>query len=244
MTFWDHLDELRGTIFRSAFAVLTLSVAGLVFKDFLFGNVVLAPTRQDFCLYRLLGWNLDMKLVNVEISAQFFAHLRAALSAGLVAAVPYIIFQFWRFLEPALYAGEKRKLRRSFLMAGGLFYTGVAAGYFFVLPVCLQFFLNYSVSSEITNTITLSSYMSLFMSMVLLIGLVFEFPTLIAMLSAVGVVKRETLRKGRRYAVVGVLVLSALITPADPFSMLVLAAPLYLLYELSILLCKKGSEEE
>ena len=229
MSFWDHLEELRWTLLRSAIAVCVFCAAGLAFKGPLF-DLVLWPSKPDFIVYKWLGWNLNMSLINVEISAQFFTHLKAALAAGVVLAFPYIIYEIWKFVAPAL--------------SSIFFYLGVAVGYFFVLPVCLQFFMNYTVSPDIANTITLSSYMSMFTSMSLLIGIVFEFPTVISVLSRLGVVYRGTLRKGRKYAVIAVLVLAALITPSDPFSMMVLALPLYLLYELSILMCRKEPVEE
>ena len=241
MSFWDHLEVLRGTIFRSIVAVLLASVLGFVFKDILFG-VILGPSRPDFCIYTLLGWDITMTLINVDVSAQFFAHLRAAFSVGLVVAFPYIVWELWRFIAPALYAKEKKSVRGAFLMASFLFYAGVAVGYFLVLPVCVQFFMNYTVSPDVANNITLNSYMSLFMSTVLMIGLVFEFPTLIVILSHIGLVSRKMLRKGRRYAIVVVLIIAALVTPADPMSMIVVAAPLYLLYEIAILCCKQPQE--
>ena len=159
---------------------------------------------------------------------------------GVIVAFPYVIWEIWRFLAPALYEREKKPVRTAFLMSTGLFYLGVLVGYFIVLPVCLQFFMNYTVSDAVANTITIGSYMSMFFSMVLLIGVVFEFPTVVLALNRLGVLDRSVLRKGRRYAFVIVLVLAALITPADPFSMFVLAIPLYFLYELSILLCSKS----
>lgn len=237
MSFWDHLEELRWTLLRSVAAVCILSILGFIFKEPLF-KVILWPSQQDFVIYRLLGWHLDMDLINVDISAQFFIHLKAAVAAGLILAFPYIVWEVWRFVAPALYPKEKKAVGAAFLMSSGFFYLGVLVGYFFVLPVCLQFFMNYSVSPQISNTITVGSYMSMFLSMSLLIGVVFEFPTVISVLSRLGAVSRGMLRKGRKYAIVAVLALSALITPSDPFSMLVLAAPLYLLYELSILLCR------
>ena len=242
MSFWDHLEELRWTLLRSVAAVCILSVLGFIFRGLLF-KIILWPAQEDFIIYRLLGWKMDMSLINVEISAQFFIHLKAAVAVGLILAFPYIIWEIWRFIAPALYPHEKKAVGAAFLMASGFFYLGVLVGYFFVLPVCLQFFMNYSVSPDISNTITVGSYMSMFMSMSLLIGIVFEFPTVIAVLSRLGVVSRALLRKGRKYAFVIVLALSALITPSDPFSMLVLAAPLYLLYELSILLCRDGIDK-
>ena len=155
MSFWDHLDVLRGTLFRSLAAVCLCSILGFVFKDFLFDGIVLAPSRPDFCIYRLLGWSFSMQLINVEVSAQFFVHLKAAFAVGVVLAFPYIIWELWRFLEPALYAGEKRPVRLAFLLSTGLFYLGVVVGYFIVLPVCLQFFMNYTVSDAVANTITI-----------------------------------------------------------------------------------------
>src|SRR5574344_383129 len=237
MTFWDHLDELRGAIIRSAVVLLICSCLGLIFKDILFDDIILPPSRPDFFVYRWLGWDIDIHLINVELVAQFFVHLRASFAVGLVISFPYIIWEIWKFIAPALYKKEKQAFRTAFGMASILFYIGVLVGYFIVLPVCLQFFLNYSVSTNITNTITLESYMSLFLSMVLLIGAIFEFPTVVFVLSRLGVIDRSMLRKGRRYAIVIILIFSAIITPADPFSMLVLALPLYLLYELSIFLC-------
>ena len=241
MSFWDHLEELRGTLFRSILAVCLFSVLGFIFKRPLF-HVVLLPTSTDFFIYRLLGWTFNIELINVEVSAQFFVHLRAACGAGLILAFPYIIWELWRFIAPALYAKERKAVGIAFLMASGLFYLGVAVGYFLVLPACVQFFLNYSVSPEVTNSITIGSYMSMFTSTVLMIGVAFEFPTVIWLLSKMGILSREQLRKGRRYAVVIVLTIAAIVTPADPLSMLIVATPLYLLYEIAILLCSKSAE--
>ena len=242
MSFWDHLDVLRGSLFRAIGAVCLCSVLGLVFRELLFDGIVLAPTRPDFIVYRLLGWPFSMELINVEISAQFFVHLKASFAVGVIVAFPYVVWELWRFLAPALYDREKKAVRTAFAMSTGLFYLGVLVGYFIVLPVCLQFFMNYTVSDAVANTITIGSYMSMFFSMVLLIGVVFEFPTVVLVLNRLGVLDRSSLRKGRRYAVVIVLVLAALITPSDPFSMFVLAIPLYFLYELSILLCSRSAE--
>ena len=238
MSFWDHLDVLRGTLFRSVLSVFIVSLAFLCIPKQLF-YVVLWPTRPDFVLYEILGWDFSMSLVNIEVSAQFFAHLKVSVLCALVIAFPYVIWEIWKFVAPALYEHEKKAVGTAFALSSGLFYIGVAVGYMIVLPVCLMFFMNYSVSDTIANTISLGSYMSMFISMVFLIGLLFEFPTVIMALSTIGVVDRGMLRRGRKYAVIVVLMLSALITPSDPFSMFVLAIPLYGLYELSILLCRK-----
>lgn len=237
MSFWDHLEVLRGTLFRSVLYLCAFSALGLIFKQELF-DIILAPAGRDFCIYRMLGWDFSMQLVNIEVSAQFFVHLRASFAVGLVLSFPLIIYELWRFVAPALYPGEKKVIRLGFVLASLLFYLGVLVAYFIVLPVCLQFFINYSIDPEIENTITIGSYMSVFTSTVLLIGLTFEFPTVALVLSRLGIVSPEMLRKGRKIAFVLVLALSAFITPADPVSMFVLAIPLYLLYEFSILLCK------
>ena len=238
MSFWDHLEALRGTLFRSVLSVALLSIIFLCIPKPLF-KAVLWPTEAGFPLYRLPGVEFSMSLVNIELSAQFFVYLKVAVLCGLVLAFPFIVWEVWKFVAPALYENEKKAVRKAFWLSSGLFYMGVAVGYFVVLPVCLMFFVNFSVSDAIVNTISLSSYMGLFTSMVFLIGILFEFPAVVLVLSSLGILNRGMLRKGRRYAVVAVLVLSALITPSDPFSMFVLAIPLYGLYGLSILLCKK-----
>jgi len=237
MSFWDHLEALRGTLIRSVLGVALLSIVFFCIPKTLF-KAVLWPTQGDFLLYRLPGIDFSMELINIELSAQFFTYMKVAVLCGVVLAFPYIIYELWKFIAPALYEHEKKAVRKAFWLSSGLFYLGVTVGYFVVLPVCLMFFVNFSISDAIVNTISLSSYMSLFVSMVFLIGILFEFPTVILALSAMGIVHRDMLRKGRRYAVVVVLILAAFITPSDPFSMFVLAIPLYGLYVLSILLCK------
>lgn len=244
MTFWDHLDELRGCIIRSAVAVFALCIPALVFKNFFFKEIVLAPTRPDFIIYRLTGLHASMELINTDVTAQFFLHLKMALASGVVLAFPYIIYQIWSFIAPALYDHERKAVGKAFGLSSVLFYAGVAVGYFFVLPVCVNFFMNYSISDQVANTINIGSYLSLFISMVIVIGLVFEFPTIIFILSQMGMVSRDTLKKYRKHAFVVMLLLSALITPSDPVSMMVLAAPLYLLYEGSIFLCKSNKSTE
>ena len=246
MTFWDHLDALRSNIVRSLVAVVAVAILAFCFKNLLFDGIVLAPVSRNFITYRLLGIDMDMSLINIDISAQFMTHLRVAAAAGLVLAFPYVVYQLWEFVAPALYRNEKQAVGKAFGMSTALFYLGVLVGYFIVLPMCLNFFVDYKVSDTVSNTISLSSYISLFMSMVLMIGVVFEFPTVVVVLSKLGVVTRSTLRKYRRHAIVATMIISAAITPADPFSMIVLAIPLYALYEGSILCARKdnmGGEE-
>lgn len=243
MSFWDHLDVLRGTVFRSVLAVFLLSLLFLGAKTWLFG-IVLAPSRPDFFLYRQLGLDFGMELINIDVSAQFFVHLKMAVLCGAVVGFPYLIYEVWKFIAPALYENEKRAVRGAFALSSVLFYLGVITGYCIVLPVCLMFFMNYSVSDSVVNTISLQSYVSMFISLVFLIGLVFEFPTVAVVLSRLGILTRAMLKRSRRHAFVAVLVLAALITPSDPVSMVVLALPLYALYEFSILICRDKIETQ
>lgn len=243
MSFWDHLDELRGNIFRSLTAVCALAVVVFCFKSYVFDGLLLAPARSDFFMYRLMKSDFSMDLVNLEISAQFFIHLRVSIVLGFVLAFPYVVYELWKFIAPALYEREKKAIKGAFLFSGLLFYIGIAVGYVLVLPFALNFFQGYSVSDTVTNTVSLKSYISMFMSLVLMFGIVFEFPAVIAALSKMGIVSRDDLRDGRKYALVAVLVLAAIITPADPMSMVIAAAPLYLLYEVSIIVCSKESVE-
>lgn len=238
MSFWDHLDVLRGTLLRIAVAVVSVSVLVFCFKSFVFDSILLAPAKSDFFIYRWLGVDFTMKLINTDISAQFFVHLRTSVIFALILAFPYVCYELWKFVAPGLYEKEKAAVRKAFGFAGVLFYLGIAVGYVLLFPVTLNFFQGYSVSEYVENTITLNSYISMFTSMVLLLGIVFEFPAVIAVLSNMGVVGKSQLKSFRKYAFVGILVISAVITPADPLSMIIAAMPLYGLYELSILACR------
>jgi sec-independent protein translocase protein TatC len=211
-------------------------------KSWVFDGLIFAPTRPDFFVYKWLKADVNIQLVNLDISAQFFTHIKVSLMLGLVAAFPYIVYELWKFIAPALYQNEKSAVKKAFGFASLLFYIGVAVGYIFVFPVTLQFFQGYSISDSLTNNFSLQSYISMLTSMVLLFGIVFEFPSVLAVLSKMGLVTRSSLRKYRRHALVGILVVAAIITPADPVSMLIAAAPLYLLYELSVFVCAKDNK--
>lgn len=237
MSFWDHLEVLRGTLFRSLGAIVLVSVLFMAIPTRLF-KAVLWPSTPDFILYKWLGLDFGMELINIEVSAQFFVHLKISFLMAVLVTFPYIVWEIWKFVAPALYENEKKAVRKAFGMSSFLFYLGAAVGYFIVLPVCLMFFMNYTVSDAIQNTISLNSYISLFTSMVFLIGLLFEFPTVVLVFSHLGLLTRQQLRGFRKAAFVVILILAALITPSDPFSMFVLSIPLYALYEFSILMCK------
>lgn len=245
MTFWDHLEDLRKCFFRMLAIYAVAVIALFFFKAFLFDSVILAPSKPDFYLYELLGADFSMKLVNIEVAAQFLIHMKITLISALILTFPLLVFQLWRFVAPALYKNEKKAVRRAFAFASILFYLGVAVGYSIVFPLMLNFFSGYQLSPDIPNTFSLSSYISLFTSLVLTFGIVFEFPTVVSALSAMGLLTRQMLSSVRKQAVCIVLILAAVITPSgDPFSLLVVSVPLYLLYEFSVLICKKEVETD
>lgn len=244
LTFWDHLDELRSTLLRMAGAFLGLAVILFFFKTFLFENLVLAPTKSDFFLYRAIGTDMDLTLQNIELSAQFFIHIKVTLICALLVAFPYLVYELWRFIAPALYENEKRATRGAFGFASILFYAGVATAYCLIFPMMLSFFSKYQVSGQVENIFSLSSYISMFLSTLLMFGIVFEFPTVIAVLSSMGIVTKEFLKSYRRHALCIIMILAAIITPSgDPFTLLICTFPMYLLYEFSILICRKRAQE-
>ena len=244
MSFWDHLEALRHGLFRVVIALLAAFVVLFFFKDFLFDKIILAPTRSDFFFYEWFGMKTGLQLVNIELSTQFMVHMRVTFMCAFIVCCPYVIFEIWRFIAPALYQHEKRATRRAFLFASFLFYLGIAVGYSIILPLMINFFDGYKVSETVVNTISLNSYISTVNSTVIIFGIVFEIPTVVAILSGIGLITRQTLIDGWKYAVLVIAVLAAIITPADPFSMLIAAIPLALLYGLSILVCKPARPEE
>ena len=244
MTFWDHLEDLRRSVFRMVVALISVTVVLFFFKNFLFDDVILAPTSNDFYLYRILGMDFSLSLVNIEVPAQFMIHMKVTIVCAIILTFPYLVYELWNFVAPALYEKERSAIKGAFSFAGGLFYLGLAVGYFVILPLMINFFAGYQVSCGVPNNFSLSSYISLFMSTVLTFGIVFQFPTVIAVLSSLGIVTKEGLRTYRRHAFCAVVILSALITPSgDPFSLLICTIPLYLLYEFSIIICRTGAQE-
>ena len=221
MSFWDHLEVLRGTLFRSVLVVTLVSVVVFCFKSLVFDGIILAPTHSDFFIYRWLRMgDMQMSLVNLDISAQFFVHLKVAFELGFILSFPYVCFEIWKFIAPALYKNEKKTIRGSFLAASFLFYLGLVIGYYLIVPISLNFFMGYKISPEVV------------------------FPIVVVILSKLGIVTRDTLVKYRRHALVVILCIAAIITPADPLSMLIAAAPLVLLYEVCVWCCKPASDRE
>ena len=241
MTFWEHLDELRKVLFRSAIVIFVLMIVVFLNKSFVFDKIILAPANEDFFLYKYLpgfeGFNLD--LINIELSAQFFTHISVSMALATILAVPFILYQFWSFVKPALYENERKAVRKAFGFASILFFIGVVVGYFFVSPLTVRFLGSYQVSAAVVNSISLKSYISMFTQLILIMGIVFEMPALALILAKLGIISASLLRKYRKHAFVILLIASAIITPSgDAFTLMVVAAPLYMLYEFSILICR------
>lgn len=239
MTFWDHLDALRASLIKVIVAFLVVAIGLFPFKVFLFDNLILAPTKSDFWIYKLLGADFSLNLVNIELTTQFMIHMKMTLLCAAVLVFPYMVYQVWKFIAPALYSNEKNAIGKAFLLSSFLFYAGVVISYLIIIPLMLNFFSGYQVSSDVPNMFSLSSYISIFTSMALTFGIVFEFPILTILLSNLGLLHRESMKQYRRHAVCAIVVLAAVITPSgDPFSLAIVAIPLYLLYEFSVLICK------
>ncbi|MDO9634979.1 MAG: twin-arginine translocase subunit TatC [Paludibacter sp.] len=252
LSFWEHLEVLRWTIFRILIAISLLVSAIFFFKEFVFTNIVFAPLSSDFWFYRALcslselvkipgicPEEFNIKLINFNLAGQFLVHIGASFSIALVMIIPYILFEIWRFVQPALYPNEKSHVGFVFLSSSFLFYLGVAASYFVIFPLTVRFLGTYEVSALVPNQIAVQSYLGTLYILTFSMGVMFEMPVLAFLLSKIGLINKQMLKKVRSYAFVILLILSALITPTtDPFTMMVVALPLYLLYELSILVCK------
>ena len=259
LSFWDHLDELRRVLIRVLLVWFVLAAGYFMAMPYLFDNVILAPCRNDFVFYEVLrqiGDSLGLegdfftedfhvKLININLAAPFFIHISTAFWMSVVTAVPYLFYEIWRFIRPALYPREIRGVRKALALGTVMFFLGVLVGYFMVYPLTLRFLSTYQLSALIENQISLNSYISNFMMLVLCMGLSFELPLVTWLLSLLGLVHKTFLRRYRRHAFVIIVILAAVITPTgDPFTLSVVAIPLYLLYELSILMVKDKKEEE
>ena len=247
MSFLDHLEELRGHLFRSLWAVLLCAVAAFIFRTELFEKVLLAPQMPGFFTNRLfcrVGQMLHSDslcinavpagIQNISIAGQFSAAVIVSLVAGLIVAFPYIVFEAWRFIRPALYENERRNARGAVWVISALFLVGVLFGYYLIAPLSIHFFTHFTSSSQIQNMPTLQSYLSTVSSVTLGSGLLFELPALVIFLTKAGLLTPEFLVKYRRHAIVLLLVLAAAITPPDVFSQVIVVLPLMLLYECSI----------
>lgn len=239
-TFWDHLEVLRADLIRIVVAVLLTGIAAFSLREPLF-HLVLWPTHSDFCLWQWIGTEpFSLRLMNTGLAEQMMIHLRVAAIMGLLVASPYILFVLFRFVSPALYADERRYGVRLTLAAYLCFLLGVVTNYLLVFPLTVRFLGTYQVSPEVANMLTISSYIDTLLMMTLLFGLVFELPVLCWLLARFGLLRSTWMTRYRRHAIVAILVLAALITPTtDIFTLLIVSLPIWLLYEISILVVKR-----
>jgi len=254
MSFWDHLEELRWTLFRSIFALLIFTIGGFAVMRYLFDYVIMKPCYADFYTYQWMckissflpffpdfcDEYFHVKIVNIKLATQFFTHMSTSFWLALLLTFPYLVYEVWKFISPALYPNEKKSTKFVFLGGTGMFFIGCAVGYFLVFPMTLRFLYTWELSSYIDEQLSLESYMDNFLMIIFIMGVVFEMPLLCWLFSQIGLLKRSFFRKYRRYAVVGLLVAAAVITPSgDPFTLMVVFLPIYGLYELSAFLVKK-----
>lgn len=252
-SFWEHLNVLRAAIVRIIAVAVVFGIAAFCFKEELFA-VVLAPKDNGFVTYRLFdriaAWageetrSFAVQLINTELAQQFIIHMKTALCAGVLCASPYILYQLFRFVSPALYANERKYVVR--IVGGGyaMFVVGILVSYFLIFPLTFRFLGTYQVSGDVANLITLDSYISTLVLMCLSMGIVFEIPILSWLFAKLGFLSADFMRRYRKHAVVIILVVAAIITPtSDIFTLSLVALPMWLLYEVSIFIVNKTNQE-
>lgn len=253
MSFLDHIEELRWRLIRAAAAILLFAILAFSFKRILFDVILFGPRNPDFPTYRFFckvsHWmglddsfclsEMPFTLQNIAMSGQFTTHLITSAVAGLIISFPYVIWELWRFLKPGLRKEEQQAARGMVFYSSVLFMAGVLFGYFLLAPLSVQFLGGYKISPTVENQIQLSSYISTVTSVTLAAGLVFQLPILIYFLTRMGIVTPQILRQYRRHALVGVLLLSAIITPPDITSQILVTLPIMLLYEISIIISRR-----
>ncbi|MES2725952.1 MAG: twin-arginine translocase subunit TatC [Bacteroidota bacterium] len=253
MTFFDHIDELRSHLMRSVIAIFLGAVLAFFNKNILFDIIIFGPMRIDFLSYRILCklsyWakgtdeycikSINFELKNIDMTGQFTQHLWIAFIAGVIIAFPYILWQLWRFIKPALSKKEIGYARGLVFFSSILFFIGIAFGYFFLAPVSVSFMGSYKVSELVSNEINLESYISFVSTITFACGLMFEMPILVYFLVKIGILSSRLMSKYRKHALVVILVLAAVLTPSpDMASQILMAIPLYALFELSIFIAK------
>ena len=239
LTFWDHLDELRSVIIRILVISVLAGIVAFCLKEQLF-EIVLAPRTSDFITFQLLGVEpFSIHLMNIGLTEQFMIHMKTALYAGFLVASPYVIYQLFRFVSPALYDNE-RKYATLLCTSGYLmFMLGTLLNYFLIFPLTVKFLGTYQVSEDVANMLTLQSYMDTLLMMCLVMGIIFELPVVCWLLGRMGLLKASMMRTWRKHAIVAILVIAAIITPTtDAFTLFIVALPIWLLYEVSIFLVK------
>lgn len=250
MTFGEHLEELRQMLLRILVAVMVVAIVVFCFKDWTF-RMLLAPSQWDFITYRyiekFLHWlgssfsfdEYHVNLIATELSSQFMTHVTAAFYLGLLGASPYIIYELFRFVTPALYENERKYSVRVAIIVFVLFIVGVLMSYYILFPISFRFLGTYSVSDMVESNITLHSYISTFTTLTLIMGLVFQLPVIAFFLGKIGIVKSDFLKRYRKHAFVAIMVVAAIITPPDLMTLILVTIPLYLLFEVSISILKR-----
>ncbi|MBK0384295.1 twin-arginine translocase subunit TatC [Pedobacter sp. SD-b] len=254
MSFFDHLSALRIHLVRSSIVIVLMTIVCFVYYDFLFDTIIMGPHKPTFWTYRMMcrigeyfhmgpGFcitNIPGKIINTEMAGQFTLQINSALMTGLALGFPYLIWEIWRFVKPALKDSEKKSATGFVFYASLLFLIGLLFGYFIVAPLSVNFLSNYSISPDIENTITIDSYFSSVATLTLCTGAVFELPIVIFILSKLGIMTPAFMKDKRRYAVIIILVIAAVVTPTpDIPTMLTVSFPLFVLYEVSILVSSK-----
>jgi sec-independent protein translocase protein TatC len=239
-TFWDHLDELRSVLIRCLLVVALTAVVAFCFKEPLF-NLVLAPRSSSFISFRMLGLDdgFYLSLMNIGLTEQFMTHMRVAIYAGLLVASPYVLYQMFGFIAPGLYQNERHAATWIATSAYLMFIVGTLVSYLLIFPLTVRFLGTYQVSPDVANMLTLQSYIDTLIGMCFVMGVVFELPVVCTILGKMGLINRKMMSSFRRHAIVAILVVSAIITPTtDAFTLLIVALPIWLLYEVSIILVK------
>lgn len=252
MSFWDHLEELRRHIVRSVAAIVVLGVIAFLNRKIVFDDIILGPSRGDFITNRFFCFisktfsidglcleNLSIQIININMSGQFMMHVYISFITGVVLAFPFILNEIWRFVRPALKQEESKASRKGVLISSALFFVGVLFSYYVIVPLTVNFLGTYQVSESVQNQISLNSYISTVVSTTFAIGIVFEMPLIIYFLTKIGIVTPEFLKRNRKYTLIIILIIAAIITPPDVFSQILVTIPLMGLYELSIFVSEK-----
>lgn len=247
MSFLDHLEALRWHFLKSISAIIIGGTLAYIYSDFVWNSILLAPKSPDFWTSRMLiklsnyfgiestGLNKHpLQLINFDLSGQFMVDVWTAIIAGFIIAFPYVVYQFWSFVRPALYENERRHASGAVAIMSGLFLVGVLFGYYLIVPFSLDWLGSYSISTEVVNQINILSYISSVTSIVIAGGVSFELPVVVYFLSKVGLLTPRFLRKYRRHSYVILLIIAAIITPPDVLSQMIVSIPLILLFEISI----------
>ena len=241
-SFWEHLDELRSRLIRMLILLALVTVVAFLLKEQLF-NIVLAPRSSDFVTYRLMGVSaFSIQLINTGLTEQFMVHMRTAMFTGLLVTSPYIIYELFRFVSPGLYDNERRYAFQLVGSAYVMFVIGLLLNYFLIFPLTVRFLGTYQVSTDVMNMLTLQSYIDTLIGMSFMMGVLFELPVVCWLMGRMGIINAHLMSSYRRHAIVAILILAAIVTPTtDVFTLFVVALPIWLLYELSILVVKASN---